>query len=265
MEIKFIDPEKQELYEKLFNTYWRHFKDNYDEYCEIFEKIKLQDIQTLSPEETIVGKIYSSKSFKFVDEGFSFENINIPKLDENLALYKVVDDVPIMKGINRESIKEYSQKIKQTFQNSKDQELYESLYKLYCKKHKINPKPNSVYSNAIYYRSFEHISKRSKHFNMHELVKSDGFYMSNILKGLGFDPPKKVDNSSKHFPAFDVQYPFWSIPDFTLRIATWFGVYELLASLFDLKAPVWYFLTFLISQVLFIGVISMLFKTDKLK
>ncbi len=89
--------------------------------------------------------------------------------------------------------------------------------------------------------------------------------MSNILKGLGFDPPKKVDNSSKHFPAFDVQYPFWSIPDFTLRIATWFGVYELLASLFDLKAPVWYFLTFLISQVLFIGVISMLFKTDKLK
>ena len=54
MEIKFIDPEKQELYEKLFNTYWRHFKDNYDEYCEKFEKVKLQDIQTLRPEETIV-------------------------------------------------------------------------------------------------------------------------------------------------------------------------------------------------------------------
>lgn len=265
MEVKFTDPERQEQYENIFNLYWDHFKNNYAEYCEKFEKLKSENVEFLQPEETILGKIFSSKSFKFVDDGLSYENINLPKLNENLGLYKVVDDVPIMKGINRESIKEYSQKKKQTFQNTKDQELYESLYKLYCKKHKIKPKPNSVYSNAIYYRCFEHISKGSNHFNMHEMVKSDGFYMSNILKGLGFEPPKQVDNSSKHFPVFDVQYPFWGILDFTLRIATWFGISQLFTLTFNLKDPVWYFLTFLISQVLFIGVISILFKTEKIK
>jgi len=261
---KFADIKSQELYERLFNIYWDHFQNNSEEYCEKFVNIKQENRQSLQPEQTILGKIFSSQSYRFVDDGLEFEHIDIDLLNKNINSYLVVYEIPVKKNIKRQSIKEYSKKGKQIFKTEKDQKLYEDLYKLYCKKYEIDPSPNSVIYNALYDRCFHHVSTKSKHFNKHEIFKSDYAYMNIVLRELGFEPKRKQISESKIYPLFDVNYPFWSVPDLAIRVGFWFAIYSLFEALFQIKAPVWYFLTFLISQLLFFGIISMLFKNEKL-
>jgi len=266
MEIYFKDAEKQELYEKLFTIYWNHYTNNQTEYYKKFEKLKLENLQSLQPENTILGKIFRSKSLNFVDEGLSEEHIDLEKLHYNMNTYRITDPIPILKTVNVDAVNEYSKKYKKSFTDKDEQKLYESLYLLMCRKLKINPKINSVYYNAIYDRCYAQISDRKKYinFNLKETARNDRVYMQLVLKGLGFEYKKKETFFTKNFPLFDVQYPFWSIPDFALRIASWFGLGVLLETLFKLENPGWYFLSFLLSQVIYLGLVSMFFKTGRM-
>lgn len=147
------------------------------------------------------------------------------------------------------------------FSDPQKQRLYETVYRLYLKKYnpfvyEVSPTGQKFcekcynFVNAGF--TFEDID--FERFNKYD--SDDNIIDVPILR-------KHLINKEKLFPLFDIQYPFWSIFDFILRIAFWF-LTSLVLSPWVPDTAFFIFLAFLISQVLFIAIVSALFKTSRL-
>ena len=96
---RFSDNDNQVLYEKLFTLFWTSFNANYDKFCDKYEVVKKEKNLDLTPEETVLGKIYSNECSRFVEDGLLFEHIDFNKFLKNIYDYTI----PIKKTLNRVS------------------------------------------------------------------------------------------------------------------------------------------------------------------
>lgn len=147
------------------------------------------------------------------------------------------------------------------FSNLEKQRLYESVYRLYLKKYnpfvyEVSPTGQQFCEKSFAFVNAGFTLEDIDYERFNKYDSDDNIIDIPIL-------PKHLKKKKKVFPIFEIQYPFWTIFDFVLRISFWFlTIFVVL--LWTKETGLVLFLTFILSQLLYFVIISVLFRTNRL-